>query len=247
MGLLITLVLGLFIGVGAWISHATKDSKVFVQISVAVAFGTLSALAILELAPEAFENLGKSNWYVMLLGVVFGVLILKILDEFVPDHDDHHGSHGHEHEVTEKNIAHIGVISAIAVTLHNIIEGMAVYSLSEQSVRVGLLVALGVGLHNIPMGMIIHSTLRAAKRSHKIAMIAAASLSTFAGGILMWLLWGFITEYITGILISVTLGMVLYIVVFELIPMLLHVRNWRVAVPGALTGVCIILISTYLG
>ena len=55
-------------------------------------------------------------------------------------------------------------MSSVAIILHNIIEGMAVYSMAAESLNVGVMIAFGVGLHNIPMGMIIYSTLVKEKR-----------------------------------------------------------------------------------
>ncbi len=291
MGLIVTLALGGFIAVGALISYLTRENKTIVQMSIAVALGTLSMLAVLELIPEAVEHLGEHSAVSILIGIVCGVVFLMVLDRFLPDHDASMGGHSHHHTGAHKaaheharehhdavsdkeqqghsehahkhshehvelsykhghdhaqhNAMHIGIISAIAVTLHNIIEGMAVYSIAEQSVMTGLMVALGVGLHNIPMGMVIYATLKD-KRKERTAMILLASLSTFFGGVLMALLWNVIGDGMVGVLISVTLGMIIYIVAFELIPMVLHEKKWKVTVPGIAIGVGIILISTLL-
>ncbi len=249
MGLIITLALGLFIAVGALISSLSKDNKNIVQASVSLALGTLGTLAVVELIPEAVEHLGSGKWLTILIGAAAGFAFLTVLDKFLPDHDggEEHGGHGHGHshghDHAKKNAAHIGVISAIAVTLHNIIEGMAVYSICRESAAAGLMVALGVGLHNIPMGIVIYSTLRDQKKERN-AMILLSSVSTFIGGLLMSLLWGGISEAAIGVLIAVTLGMILYIVCMELIPVVFSEKQWKISVPFILLGAVIILIST---
>ena len=139
---------------------------------------------------------------------------------------------------------HIGIMSSIAVLLHNMIEGMAVYSLTIESVRVGLLVALGVGLHNIPMGMIIAATLEHEPKKVRWSILSVAVVSTFIGGLLMFALSSLMTDFVIGLLISLTLGMLLYIIVFELIPHLLHGQNKVRSLLFALAGVCLILISS---
>lgn len=240
MGLVITFVLGVFIVAGAEITRLTKNDKRVVQLSIAIAFGTLSSLAVVDLLPEALENLGTGHISVLIAGIAGGVLILKLLDRFIPDHDNVHGT---EHECTDKNVIHIGIISTIAVTLHNIIEGMAVFSIAEESVSSGLLMALGVGLHNIPMGMIIFSTLVTERRSRRNEMLALASGSTFVGGLIMHMLWGSVNQFIVGILMALTLGMIVYIVLFELVPHLLHEKDRRLSVIGTLAGVAVIVVS----
>ncbi len=242
MGLVITFFLGIFIIAGAVIARSTENGKLIEQLSISIAFGTMSALALLELLPEALENLESANVFILPICILAGILLLKVLDHFIPDHDH---AHGFDHDCTTGNVIHIGVISSVAVILHNIIEGMAVYSIAVKSPEMGVLIAVGVGLHNIPMGMVIYSTLRNEKKSRKTGLLLATALSTFAGGIIMSLLVAIINDFVIGILIAVTLGMIIYIVVFELLIHLLHTKRKWLSVLGALIGVAIILISGF--
>lgn len=241
MALSITFLLGIFIIAGAAIARSTKDSELIEQLSISIAFGTMSALAVLELLPESMEHLESGNIVILVVCVLAGIALLKLLDHFIPDHDN---AHGFDHECTTENVIHIGIMSSVAIILHNIIEGMAVFSMAEKSVSVGMLIALGVGLHNIPMGMVIYSTLSREKRSRKLAFLMAAALSTFAGGIIMKLLWFMIDDFVIGILIALTLGMIIYIVVFELLVHLMHAKHKLLSLAGAAAGVAIILISS---
>ena len=162
MGLLITLVLGLFIIVGAIITFVSKNNNKFVSFSISLAFSVMIMLMFVDLIPEVKEIfIGEFGIVVgvllALLGIVAGIIILKLLDMFIPDHD------GHEKE----ELKHIGLISSIALILHNIIEGMAVYTTVNNSIETGLLISLGVGLHNIPLGMVITSTFYKANNNRK--------------------------------------------------------------------------------
>ena len=167
--------------------------------------------------------------------------ILTLLDIFIPEHDHEHGL---SHECTEENLLHIGIVSTIAIVLHNIIEGMAVYSITTESVKVGLLMALGVGLHNIPMGMVIYSTLKKEAKKKRILMIFLSTISTFIGGLLMTLISSLISDFVIGILLCLTLGMIIYIVFFELLPHVLHSKNKILSIIGILIGILIIVISS---
>ncbi len=243
MSLAITFLLGLFIMAGAFIARSAKNKKLIEQISISVAFGTMIALAATELLPESLENIGSGNIVIFIICVIAGIALLKLLDHFIPDHDS---SHSMDHHCTTENVIHIGIISSVAIVLHNIIEGMAVYSMSASSLSVGIMIAFGVGLHNIPMGMIIYSTLVKERRRKKIAFILAAALSTFAGGLIMKMLWFMISDFLVGVLIALTLGMIIYIVFFELLVHLLHTKNKWISLLGALAGVALILISGLL-
>ena len=244
MGLLITLVLGLFIVVGAIITFASKNNNRFVNFSISLAFSVMIMLMFVDLIPEVKEifigEFGSIIGIVLaLLGIVGGIIILKLLDIFIPDHE------GHEKE----ELKHIGLISSIALILHNIIEGMAVYTAVNNSVESGLLISLGVGLHNIPLGMVITSTFYKANNNRKKtwSIIILVSLSTFLGGLIMMMLSGIlVNEIVLGILLSVTLGMLIYISVFELLPKMLEVKNKKITLTGIITGIVLILITIFI-
>lgn len=241
MGLLITFFLGIFFLVGFLLVKFGKNTKVVENLSISIALGTMSCLVIFDLIPEMLEHLEGIPIGFMILLVLLGVVSLKVLDLFVPDHDHEHGLH---HDCSDDNLLHIGIVSLVAIVLHNIIEGMAVYSLCYEDLRTGLLVSLGVGLHNIPMGMVIGSTLQPEPKRKQVLSIVVAMLSTFFGGLIMMVVRSVISDFIIGILICITLGMIFYIVLFELIPHTLHSENKKLSLLGILIGIGIILITT---
>ncbi|MGI6535361.1 MAG: ZIP family metal transporter [Eggerthellaceae bacterium] len=247
MPLLITFLLGLFILLGAFITKLTNDHRKVEQVSIAVAFGALTTLALADLLPEAQEHLESSPFMplIIIVCILAGIGVLRLLDHFIPDHDDE--TITAHHDCSENNTLHIGIMTTIAVTLHNLIEGMTVYSVSAESLQAGLLVALGVGLHNVPMGMIIFATLEQETRGKKAALMSAAILSTFVGGLLMNSLWFAIDDFAVGILISLTLGMIAYLVLFELLPHMVHSESKKTAITGAIIGMAIVLVSVSLG
>lgn len=244
MGLLITLVLGLFIVVGAIITFASKNNNKFVSFSISLAFSVMIMLMFVDLIPEIKEifitRFGTIiGIFLALFGILLGIVILKVLDIFIPDHE------GHEKE----ELKHIGLISSIALVLHNIIEGMAVYTSVNNSLESGILLSLGIGLHNIPLGMVITSTLYKSNNNIKKTwgIIILVSLSTFLGGLIMLLLSGvLVNELILGILLSITLGMLIYISVFELLPKMLESKNKKIIVSGIITGVVLIAITMFI-
>lgn len=242
MGLLITLFLGLFFVVGAFFTKFSKNTKNVENLSISIALGTMSSLIIFDLFPEMFEHMEGESVVLIIILILCGVLVLKMLDIFVPEHDHNHSIH---HNCSDENLLHIGIVSLVAIVLHNVIEGMAVYNIANESFKSGLLIALGVGLHNIPMGMIVASTLEHESNMYKLIALLFASLSTFFGGLIMFLISSMVSEFIIGILICVTLGMILYIVLFELIPHILHGQNKKLSIIGILIGVLVIVCSSF--
>ena len=86
---------------------------------------------------------------------------------------------GHPHG----SALHVSVAVVIALTVHNIIEGMSVYGVATQSVTAAFLLAFGIGIHNMPMGMIIYSGVRDQSLGRRVGILAVAALSTFVGGL----------------------------------------------------------------
>ena len=240
MGLIVTFILGLFILLGASISVLNKHNKDFINFSLGLAFGVITLLILVELIPHTIEVLNEVNSplnsIVILLGfAASGIIILKIFDMFIPEHD----SAGNE------NLEHIGLLTAIALILHNIIEGMAVYNITEVSISSGILISIGVGLHNIPLGMIITETLYEGNKNKKKTslVVILISLSTFIGGLLMLLLNDYFTINIQGIILSITLGMLVFISIFELLPKIIKIKDKKNISKGILVGIVLIIIA----
>lgn len=126
------------------------------------------------------------------------------------------------------NLVHIGIITSIALILHNIIEGMAIYSSIITETELGIMITLGVGLHNIPLGMVISSTFYQTNQSisKTYLTLGIVSISTFVGGLIMFFLdLTTISEFVLGILLSITLGMLLFISFNELFPRIKESHN----------------------
>ncbi len=245
IGLLTTLLLGIFIVIGALIALlANKKSKV-VEFSIGLAFGVIVTLIITDLLPEIFESLGFRYIYVCLIGTGAGFFLLKILDNFIPDHHEHKMSNKEANE----NLVHIGVMTSLALILHNIIEGMAVYSSCLSDASFGVYLTIGVGFHNIPLGMVIASSFYHSTKNFKRTMftVLIVSLSTFLGGFMMYLLkLTEISSMLLGVLLSLTLGMLIFIVIDELLPRISDVKNKKVSYIGIMVGVTLLVLSMFM-
>lgn len=231
MNLLITFLFGLTILIGTIVILLLKDNKKISELSISIAFVVLIFLIFLDLIPETLEHL---KYLDIILYVVVGIIGLKILDIFIPEHD---------HSLKKEHVFHIGFIACIALILHNIIEGMALYSSLQSNTSLGILLGIGIGLHNIPMGMVIASTLEDAKYNKgKIFFISlVVSLATFLGGLISYFI-GTVSDYALGIMLAITLGMLIYIVFFELLDHVKH-QEKKNNIIGFVIGALIFIIS----
>lgn len=243
--LLLTLLLGVFILIGAFIILFLKKKDNIIQFSIGLALGVIVMLGVIDLIPEVIENLGLRYIYIAFGGCLIGYFLLKLLDKFIPDH--------HEDKMNKKeansNLIHIGIVTSIALILHNLIEGIAVYSSCVNDTSVGLMLAIGVGFHNIPLGMVIsssfyHSTGNVWKT---LLVVLVVSLSTFVGGVFMFLLnINTISEVLLGGVLSITLGMLAFIVIDELIPRIINSKNKKYSYIGIGVGILILIVSLFI-
>ena len=255
VGLLLTLIVGLFIFLGSIVGIYFKNNKRFTDFSISVAFGVIISLIIFEIAPEASElfcnELGTLRGILaVIVSSLIGIMILKILDIFVPchEHEEHH-NHKHKNEKCHnEHLYHIGIVSSMAIILHNLIEGMSLYLVSSNNILLGLVLCIGIGLHNIPMGLIISSTLYNSNYSKKktLNISLIVSISTFVGGIIMVIL-GEVNHIVEAILLSFTLGMLVYISIFELFHQIYHMKDKKIVKMGIILGVILLILSVFLG
>ena len=246
IGLLTTFILGIFILIGAGISLLVNKKDKIIDFSIGLAFGVIITLIITDLLPEIFEGLGLKHILLFIIFTTIGFFILRLFDKFIPDHHEHHMNK----KENNANLAHIGIMTTLAIILHNIIEGMAVYStaLSNSSLAVSL--AVGVGFHNIPLGMVIASSLYHSSKNHKKALISIilVSISTFCGGLIMYSFrFVNLNNIVLGILLSLTLGMLLFIVIDELYPRIKNTSQKKVIYSGVLLGIILLVISMIIG
>ena len=100
---------------------------------------------------------------------------------------------------------------------------------------------LGVGLHNIPLGIEIGATMQEDLHKKKnMIYVLLLSLSSLIGGLIV-LLFGEISEYYLGYIIALTMGMCLYITVFELLPeTIMHIHK-KETLLGIIVGLLIVI------
>lgn len=242
IGLLVTLLLGIFIVIGALIACLAKKKNKIIDFSLGLAFSVIIMLIIIDLGPEIIETLGIKYIWLFLIFTVIGYGLLKLLDNFIPDHEENKMTK----EDLTNNLAHIGIVSSIALIIHNIIEGMAIYSTVLTNVQTGLLLGIGVGFHNLPLGMVIATTFYQTNQDKRKTWFAtgAVALSTLVGGILMFLFRNYnFPDVLVGILLSITLGILLFIILNELLPRIKKSKYKKERNLGILLGVLLLSLS----
>lgn len=207
---------------GMLIPKLFKNKNKLIMIATGMTFIIMLFLILIDLIPEIIELFEphKNPKYVLLIiiFVILGIVLLKILDFFVPEHTHNH--HENETNIKEHNdhFYHIGLITAISLTIHNILEGISIYITGINDFKTGLLMAIIVGLHNLPLGIEVSANMNVSenKKANKILISFLLIISSSLGALIIYLLKTELSVLLEGILLSVTLGMIIYIAIFEL-------------------------------
>lgn len=179
------------------------------------AAGVMVAASIWSLLIPSLEDGGLNQ---TVIGFWLGILFLLFLDHIIPH------LHGKKEEGLKINLNKT-MKMMMAVTIHNIPEGMAVgvvYAAmlqNGQSLAAPLALALGIAIQNFPEGAIISIPLRNECMS-KWKSFGLGTLSGFVepvASLITILIAGMIAPYIPYFL-SFAAGAMLYVVVEELIP-----------------------------
>ena len=238
IALMLTLICGLFFLIGIVLYNIAKNKKNLNIITISCAFIIILGLIGLDLIPELIE-IGK--WWLILF-VLLGLSILMILDLFIPNHSHHHKENDDEKAAHQNHLAHIGTVTLIALLLHNMVEGMALYGVATNNLKSGILMCLGISLHNLPFGLQIANYTR---KKHNKLLIALLVLSSLIGGLIVFC-FGNINELVLGIIIAITLGMIIHIFLFELLKEVIQNLNKKETIYGIIVGMIILLIINFI-
>jgi ZIP family zinc transporter len=195
------------------------------KILLGFASGVMIAASVWSLLIPAIgmaEETNRSGWIVCSIGFLLGILFLLALDRLIP--------HLHEGATTpEGPPSHIKrtTMLMLAVTLHNIPEGMAVgivfAGVLNQSSLITMsgafVLAMGIAIQNFPEGAIISMPLHVAGKSKNKSFL----MGTLSGAVEP--IAGIITILISSLILSVlpyllafAAGAMIYVVVEDLVP-----------------------------
>lgn len=189
------------------------------------AAGVMVAASIWSLlipAIEQSESMGTWSFVPAVVGFWIGILFLLLLDHLIP-----HLHRNSEHAEGPMSRLQRSTMMVLAVTLHNIPEGMAIgvvcagYLSGQAEITAAgvLALSLGIAIQNFPEGAIISMPLRAEgmKKSHAFLGGVLSGIVEPVGAVVT-IMAAQIFVPVLPYLLSFAAGAMLYVVVEELIP-----------------------------
>ena len=195
------------------------------KLLLGFASGVMIAASIWSLITpsiEMSEEQGIVSWIPAAIGFLFGIIFLLVLDSIIP----HLHLNSKKPEGIKAKLKNTTMM-VLAVTLHNIPEGMAVgvvfAGVLAQNTTITLAgafaLSIGIAIQNFPEGAIISMPLKNEGMSKPKAFLygTLSGIVEPIGAIITILLTGIVTP-ILPYLLSFAAGAMIYVVVEELIP-----------------------------
>lgn len=208
------------------------------------ASGVMVAASVWSLIIPAIElGSGKTSIIPVTIGLLAGFAFLLLIDQITPHIHPAGGPEGPKSKLSRTTML------ALAVTIHNFPEGMAVgvaiagALTSDFSMAGALALSLGIAIQNVPEGAIISMPLRAAGNSRwKSFMIGSLSgIVEPVGGALVLLLASFATATMPYLL-PFAAGAMLYVVIEELVPEASQGEHSNISTIGFALGFALMMI-----
>lgn len=192
-----------------------KDTKKIIVASLSFAAGVMICVSLIDLAPESLQMLTcrYKNFISVMFFLIFfcvGVLASMSIDKYMP-----------ENKENNSKLFRVGIISMLAIIMHNIPEGIATFMASNMNAKLGVSLAIAIAMHNIPEGISISVPIYYSTKSKDRAFLYTfiSALSEPLGALLAFMfLQRFITDFFMGILFAFIAGIMIHISIYELLP-----------------------------
>lgn len=247
-------VAGLCTGIGGLVAFVLKrNARGFLGASLGFSAGVMIYVAFAELLPKGTElcSTGSGHMGPWIATACFfgGVLLSAAIDRTLPAMDNPHDAALVEDTAELRSryaIGRMGLLTAIAITLHNFPEGIATFVSALHEPEVGVSIALAVGLHNIPEGVSVAVPVFYATRSRKKA-VAYSFLTGVAeplGALVAFLaLRPFMSGSGMGMLLAAVAGIMVFISLDQLVPNAKKYEEGHQALYGLVGGMALMALT----
>lgn len=227
-----TVIGGLFIYVKVKKNNIDKFIVFCLSFSIAIMIG----ISIFDLLPSSiFTIYGKYKlWSLFILFILFlfSFLLIKIFNKLTNKY--------------ESNLYKLGIISMIALILHNLPEGIITFLSSVNNPSLGIKLSIAIALHNIPEGICIAVPIYYATGSKRKAITKTllSGLSEPLGAILAYLIIGqYITNLVLSYILVIVAGIMITLSIEQIFPESLKYNQKKYIIYGILFGIIIFFLT----
>lgn len=233
-----------------FILRAKTENPRLLAFGLAFAAGAMVYVSLVEIfvkSVNAFTAVhgDPMGYKLATLSFFGGMALLVALDRLVPNpHGDMQAQKGEG-----EKLKRVGLMAALAITAHNVPEGMATFFATLDDPVVGAPLAIAIAVHNIPEGVSIAIPVYYATGSKKKAL-GAVSISALAeplGAALGYaVLAPFLTQGVFGAVFGAIAGAMVFLSMDELLPAAKRYSQGHETAYGLVLGMAALALSLVL-
>ena len=256
--LILTLIAGSATGIGgALVLFKKKLSSRFLAGSLGLSAGVMIFISMAEMLPEAqglIQGTGMMHGEAFVIVAFFvGMGIITLIDFLVPEYENPHEASELSLDTPgyEKTLHRLGIMSALAIAIHNFPEGIATFIGALNDPEMGAGITFAIAIHNIPEGIAVAIPIYYATKSKGKALLYAtlSGFSEVIGAILCLAVTAIFGLELTGsgatfpLVLAAVAGIMIYISLDELLPTAEKYGKHHIAIAGVVGGMAIMAIS----
>ena len=263
--LVLTLIAGAATGIGgALVLFKKKISSDFLAGALGLSAGVMIFISMAEMFPEAQATIGIPHGRTFVLIAFFvGMGLITLIDFVIPEYENPHEATGLsldartaavgvlEQTGNEKALHRLGLMSALAIAVHNFPEGIATFIGALNDPEMGAGITFAISIHNIPEGIAVAIPIYYATKSKGKALLYAtlSGMSEVIGALLCLAVTAISGIELTGdgpafpIILAAVAGIMIYISLDELLPTAEKYGKHHIAIAGVVAGMAIMGIS----
>jgi ZIP family zinc transporter len=247
--LILTTIAGVSTGIGSCIAYGIRTPKLsYLSFSLGFSGGAMIYISFLELLPRAFASVGDVRSVIVFFA---GIAFIGLIDMLIPEMENphHYKAPSDVVEFQDQALMRTGLLTALAIGIHNFPEGLATFGAALSDLRIGAVMAVAIAIHNIPEGISVSVPFLYATKSRNKAF-AYSFLSGLAeplGAMIGFLvLLPFMSERLLASLLAFVAGIMVYISMDELLPVAHKYGHSHIAVVGIVSGMLVMAVSLLL-
>ncbi len=269
VALLLTLIAGAATGIGgALVLFKKKLSSNFLAGALGLSAGVMLFISLSELYPEAQVEVanitsGAHGKTLVLVAFFVGMGIITLIDFLIPEYENPHEAPGLslgektaavdmvQHTGNTEALKKLGIMSALAIAIHNFPEGIATFVGALNNPETGAGITFAIALHNIPEGIAVAIPIYYATKNKGKALLYAtmSGLSELLGAVLCIIITSIFgidmsaTSIAFPLILSAVAGIMVYISLDELLPTAEKYGKHHVAIGGVVAGMAVMATS----
>ena len=258
----LTLFAGLSTGIGSALAFFTKRTNTrFLAFSLGFSAGVMIYVSMIEIYAKARNALQASlgvreGAWAAAAAFFCGMFCVMLIDKFVPSYENPHEMHRVEEmqgrageKGQEEALMRMGILTALAIAIHNFPEGIATFMAAVHAPRLGIPIAAAIAVHNIPRGNAVSVPIFYAtgSRNKAFRLSFLSGLAEPLGAVLAYLLlMPFLSDALFGIIFASVAGIMVFISVDQLLPSARKYGEHHVSIFGLIGGMMTMAVSLLL-